>query len=56
MFKMMVLGERVRNGKYEFRLFVSYYHETELECFEWLVKLKDNSDYYIKEIHVERLK
>ena len=40
MWEIMALGERIRNGGYELRLFVSY-HETELECFEWLVKLKD---------------
>ena len=55
MFKIEAFCERVRNGKYELRLFVSY-HETEFECFEWLVKLKYKGDYYIKEIHVERVK
>lgn len=55
MFKIEALGERVSNRKYELRLFVSY-HETEFECFEWLVKLKYKCDYYIKEIHVERVK
>lgn len=55
MLKITALGERIRNGGYELRLFVSY-HETELECFEWLVKLKDKGNYYIKDIHVERVK
>ena len=53
MWEITALGERVRNGSYELRLFVSY-HETELECFEWLVKLKDEGIYYIKDIHVEK--
>lgn len=55
MWEIMALCERVRNGSYELRLFVSY-HETELECFEWLVKLKDKGDWHIKDIHVERVK
>lgn len=55
MFKIEALGERVRNGSYELRLFYSY-HETELECFEWLVKLKDKGNWYVKDTHVERVK
>ena len=55
MFKIKALAERVRNGSYELRLFISY-HETELECFEWLVKLKDKGNWYIKDIHVEWVK
>ena len=54
MWKIKAFGERVRNGKYELQLFISY-HETEFECFEWLVKLKDKGNYYIKEIRVERV-
>lgn len=54
MWELTVLGERVRNGSYELHLFVSY-HETELECFEWVVKLKDKGNYYIKDIHVRDL-
>lgn len=54
MWKIKAFGERVRNGKYELQLFISY-NETEIECFEWLVKLKDKGNYYIKDIHVERV-
>lgn len=55
MWEIKALGERVRNGKYELRLFASY-HETEFECFEWLTMLKYKGNYYFKEIHVERVK
>jgi hypothetical protein len=54
MWKIKAFGERVHKGNYELELFISY-HETEFECFEWLIKLKDKENYYIKEIHVERV-
>lgn len=55
MWKIKAFGERIRKGNYELQLFISY-HETELECFEWLVKLKDEGNYYVTDIHVERVK
>lgn len=54
LWKIKASCERINNGTYEMQLFIGY-ARTELECFEWLVRLKDQGKYFVKDIHVERI-